>query len=66
MFVGEFATPLHSLYEMDLGEIAGLSKQQKLHQYMLFCDKLQEILHHGNNRQCHQKAFTVKYNGKMR
>ncbi len=64
-FIAEFATPLMSLYEMELGSIAGLSSQQKQHQRKLFHDKLQEILIHPSNSQCHNCAIVVPYRGKV-
>lgn len=61
-FLGEFATPLLSLYEMEKGQISGLNQEQKQHQMTLFTDKLKEILEHPNNSGCHDKALMMPYN----
>ncbi|ELT89677.1 hypothetical protein CAPTEDRAFT_221529 [Capitella teleta] len=52
LFLGEFCTPLRSLYEMASGGIAGLSNEGRNHQSLLFREKLKEILGHPNAADC--------------
>ena len=63
-FIAEFATPIMSIWEMGDGGIAGLTPEDKVHQRMLFGNKLQQILEHPNNKHCHDKSTYLEYDGK--
>eukprot|EP00914_Ancora_sagittata_P023606 GHVO01046629.1.p1 GENE.GHVO01046629.1~~GHVO01046629.1.p1 ORF type:complete len:380 (-),score=46.41 GHVO01046629.1:686-1774(-) len=52
LFLGEFCTPLRSLYEMCAGGIAGLTAEDRNHQTLLFREKVKEILGHPNATDC--------------
>lgn len=53
-----------SMYEMEIGQIAGLTKEQKIVQKRHFEDKLEEILQHSNNSECHDKYCFLSFEGK--
>ena len=61
--VVEYATPLLSLYEMNLGEIAGLSNEKLGQQAVAFYENLDQILRHGHAAACHGAYHIVYYDG---
>ena len=60
-FIGEYATPLLSIWEMEQGRVAAMDKDQKFHQMMLFKDKLYDIVNHRNNQDCNNRVMILLY-----
>jgi hypothetical protein len=61
LFMGEFCTPLRTMYEMAAGGIAGLSEDQRKHQTTLFREKLKEILSHPSADDCINSFLPLPY-----
>ena len=54
------------MYEMERDGVAGLSREAKIHQRMLFTNKTEEILALPENREsCCNKTTMFEYNGKL-
>ena len=53
-----------SIYDMVHDGLAGLKEEDKLHQGMLFTDKLKDILSHPVNKACHNRFTVLEYDGK--
>lgn len=60
-FVGEYASPVKTMFEMEKGQIAGLTKSDFFQQVYLFKEKLSQILNH-KDCPCHCCTLVIYNN----
>lgn len=61
--IAEYATPLLSMFEMEKGEISGLTTDAKTKHRQMFSDQLTEILHNKKHEDLQDSFCFLKFTG---
>jgi hypothetical protein len=59
--MGEFATPLRTMNEMEQGKIAGFGPKERQQQTHIFIKKLLEVIQHPQAQDEHAKNFAKDF-----